>query len=256
MLGYFPWAKREVTFDGRGCKRGDKIPSVRLVQEWLTLRGFCVLIDSDFGPATERAVRAFQNSEHIPETGEVDQSTFSALTVPLQRVLTSIQPDGKTLGQLIVAYAIQHLSEHPLEVGGQNRGPWVRLYMEGNEGKEWAWCAGFVCFLMRQAACSLNQLLPIKPTFSCDELVSRAQAKGFFVSGLHLSNPLAQLSPGSIFLNRKNPTDWTHTGIVISVHEETFETIEGNTNDNGDREGYEVCRRIRSYDRKDFICIP
>jgi hypothetical protein len=34
-----------------------------------------------------------------------------------------------------------------------------------------------------------------------------------------------------------------------------FETIEGNTNDDGSREGYEVCRRFRSYQKTDFILI-
>ena len=33
----------------------------------------------------------------------------------------------------------------------------------------------------------------------------------------------------------------------------TFATIEGNTNDEGSREGYEVCRRVRGRGSKDFI---
>lgn len=36
-----------------------------------------------------------------------------------------------------------------------------------------------------------------------------------------------------------------HTGIVISVDDHTIHTIEGNTNDTGSREGYEVCIRTR-----------
>ena len=156
---------------------------------------------------------------------------------------------------MVIGYATQHLAEYPREVGGQNRGPWVRLYMEGNEGKEWAWCAGFACFILRQAAETLLTALPVKPTFSCDELAARARSAGIFLSGFHLSDPTNQLTPGSIFLNRKSQTDWNHTGIVTAVYKETFETIEGNTNDAGEREGYEVCRRSRSYDKKDFIVI-
>jgi hypothetical protein len=49
--------------------------------------------------------------------------------------------------------------------------------------------------------------------------------------------------------------DWVHTGLVLSAGKETFETIEGNTNDAGDREGYEVCRRVRGYKGKDFIVL-
>jgi len=36
-----------------------------------------------------------------------------------------------------------------------------------------------------------------------------------------------------------------HTGFVEKVVKENIHTIEGNTNDTGIREGYEVCRRIR-----------
>jgi hypothetical protein len=61
--------------------------------------------------------------------------------------------------------------------------------------------------------------------------------------------------PGSIFLNRRVGGDWVHTGIVTGAAADTFETIEGNTNDAGDREGYEVCRRVRGYGNKDFIMV-
>lgn len=36
-----------------------------------------------------------------------------------------------------------------------------------------------------------------------------------------------------------------HTGFVEQVVNDTIHTIEGNTNDTGSREGYEVCRRYR-----------
>lgn len=37
-----------------------------------------------------------------------------------------------------------------------------------------------------------------------------------------------------------------HTGIVENVGHTTVTCIEGNTNDDGSREGYEVARRIRT----------
>lgn len=36
-----------------------------------------------------------------------------------------------------------------------------------------------------------------------------------------------------------------HTGIIESVENDNIHTIEGNSNDEGSREGYEVCRRVR-----------
>jgi hypothetical protein len=253
----YSWAKQELLLD-RTYKRGDKGNMVAIIQEWLTLRGQHVKIDKAFGPATESAVKTFQATEEISITGQVDNPTYTALTSPLLRALTPIALPSKPFSDLVVAYAQQHLAQHPLEIGGANCGPWVRLYMRGKAGQEWAWCAGFVCFIMNQAADTMKIPAPLKTTFECDALATAAKKKGLFVSEKDISRgklPKSEMSPGSIFLNRKTDGDWTHTGLVIAFHKETFETIEGNTNDSGDREGYEVCRRVQGYKNKDFITI-
>jgi hypothetical protein len=90
--------------------------------------------------------------------------------------------------------------------------------------------------------------LPIAPSFSCDSLAASAKDKGKFVGR-------DKAGLGSFFLVRNTPSDWTHTGIVVSASAETFKTIEGNTNDDGNREGYEVCARTRGYSSMDFIKI-
>ena len=54
---------------------------------------------------------------------------------------------------------------------------------------------------------------------------------------------------------RRTSTDWTHTGLVTAFGDELFHTVEGNTNDEGSREGYEVCARMRGYGSKDFIML-
>jgi len=224
---------------------------VRLVQEWLCLHGINLMIDGDYGPATTEAVREFQRQGSLKATGKVNRTTFEALVGPLDRALQGISTGTRTLGELGVAYARQHLAQSPREIGGQNRGPWVRLYMNGNEGPEWPWCAGFVCFVLRQAAKALDLPMPIRSSFSCDSLAASAKEKGRFLFGSDQGR--GRVAPGALFLSRRTSTDWTHTGIVVSADVETLETIEGNTNDAGDREGYEVCRRIRGYEDKDFV---
>src|SRR5215813_10214762 len=113
-------------------RKGDEQGQVKLVQEWLCLHGEHVVIDGDFGPATEAAVKDFQAKSGVGVTGIVDAGTFAQLVRPMTAALAAIPARGRSLGELVVAYAQQHLAQHPLEVGGQNRGPWVRLYMEGN----------------------------------------------------------------------------------------------------------------------------
>lgn len=227
-------------------QKGSKKGQVKLIQEWLSLHGERVATDGDYGPATEEAVKEFQAKEKLEVNGVVDEATFVHLVAPMTAALAPISADGRSLGDMIVAYARQHLAQHPREVGGQNRGPWVRLYMDGNEGQPWAWCAGFVCFCLKQACNTLKIDLPITPSFSCDSLAASAKVKEIFVGR-------KDAGPGSFFLYRRTPTDWTHTGIVVIANSETIKTIEGNTNDSGSREGYEVCARTRGYGKMDFI---
>jgi hypothetical protein len=56
--------------------------------------------------------------------------TFSALIYFIKEALKPIDPSNRTARQLVVAYARQHLKQNPVEVGGENKGPWVRLYMK------------------------------------------------------------------------------------------------------------------------------
>jgi hypothetical protein len=243
----------DLTFTGP-CQRGDKGKAVRLIQEWLCLHGYFVKIDWDFGPATKAAVSQFQNKHQLPPNGIVRKTTFEALIGPMRAALEPIAPEGQSLGRLIAAYARQHVRQHPREIGGRNRGPWVRLYMNGREGPEWPWCAGFVSTLVRQACETLNAPLPITPSVSCDSLAYSATGRDIFITETAAADR-GRITAGSLFLCRRTPTDWTHTGIVLRAEADYFLTAEGNTNDDGSPEGYEACLRTRGYKAKDFIVI-
>jgi hypothetical protein len=244
---------------GRNYQKGDTDGQVSLIQEWLCLNGFGIVIDGDFGPATDYAVREFQKVNRLQVDGIVGQDTFKCLIKPMTNALIPIAPDGKSLGQMVVAYAEQHFQQKPREVGGQNMGPWVRLYMNGNEGVKYPWCAGFVSFILRQVCQSLDKPQPIPYTFLCNDLAASAKANGMFLAEnqVNKSQIQSQIKPGAIFLQRKKATtsNWEHTGIVICADTDVFHTIEGNTNNNGSREGYEVWQQTKNYINRDFILI-
>lgn len=225
---------------------------VRLVQEWLCLNGHNVVIDNDFGGATEEAVKDFQRKSDLQSTGQVDQRTMDALVQPMLR---AIAPDATPAGSLAaqaVRIAQRHLAEHPREIAGPNCGPWVRLYMDGHEGKDFLWCAGFVSYVLGQACRDLGQPRPIVKSQSCDALARDAKEKGIFFPGNANPRPEA----GWVFVRRRVENDWNHTGLVIGAEATVFRTIEGNTNDDGSREGYEVCALTHAYAEKyDFIRI-
>jgi hypothetical protein len=238
----------------RNYRRGMKGKKVRLIQEWLCLHGYNIFIDGDFGPATESAVRAFQRKKRLKVDGIVGPKTFAKLIQPMTEALQPIDRNGKSVGKMVIAYAKQHLRQHPREIGGQNKGPWVRLYMKGHDGIEWPWCAGFVSFVLEQVCERLNSHPPLQTSFSCDSLAASAKENGIWLKESEAQNR-GLIKSGSFFLSRRTPTDWVHTGIVLRAEKDLFQTIEGNTNDDGNREGYEVCQRVRGYKKKDFILI-
>ena len=246
---------KELEYPGM-VSRGNRGKRARQVQEWLSLHGEHVSVDGAFGPASQAALRKFQSRNDLTVTGTLTRASFDALTEPMRKALEPLTNAPVNLGAAVIRHARAHLKQHPREIGGQNRGPWVRLYMDGHEGNDWPWCAGFVCFVLKQACASLDVSMPFPRSFSCDVLAGQGKEKGIFVKDSALVDDPARIGPGAIFLKRRTATDWTHTGIVSGIDdEEVFSTVEGNTNDEGSREGYEVCARTRGFGRIDFLQI-
>jgi peptidoglycan hydrolase-like protein with peptidoglycan-binding domain len=226
--------------------------AVRRVQEWLTLGRIGVKIDGSFGPATETAVRMLQAQKSLPVNGVVDEDTYSVLLSPIAAALAPT-PSSGSLGADIIAVGEQHVAQHPREIGGENSGPWVRMYMNGDEGVDFPWCAGFACFVMKQAAA--GRPLPFTPGISCDGIAQSARERGLLRDGGTIKPE--DITPGSFFLVRRaTAPGWHHTGLVVAANGSTVTTLEGNTNDDGSREGYEAIRRVRTLAAVDYIILP
>lgn len=234
-------------------KRGHKGKEVKKVQEWINLwrhqeplQLFRVVVDGIFGFQTESAIKAFQSLHLFETTGIVDQQTFQRLTSPMRQAFAPIVRN--TLNDLIVSYAEQHLKNFPRELNNRNEGPWVRAYMDGHEGAEWAWCVGFVQTVLDQAFDTMNASFKlIQPhTYSCDILGKHGLDQGVLVRNKDLKKDISSVRPGDVFLVVRTKFDWVHTGIITRIDGDWIHTIEGNTNDEGVREGFEVCRRMRN----------
>ncbi|WP_221392545.1 peptidoglycan-binding protein [Dyadobacter sp. NIV53] len=240
--------------NGAGNKKNDVIK----IQSWLTLfamsnpsSGTATGIDGDYGTATEKAVINFQKAKNLSETGVIDQETFSLLCEPMKDAFEG-NVSGNGLRELVVNTALNHLKSVPFELvinNEANSGPWVRAYMGGNEGTEWFWCMGFVQAIIDQAATlqgkNFKTLMPL--TYSCDTVGTTGLQKGLLQRFASVRSNPEKVRPGDIFLLQKTPHDWTHTGIITKIDNDTFETVEGNTNNGGSNNGNAVLKRVRNF---------
>lgn len=77
----------EMLRSGPTLRRGSKGPAVAALQTALNALGSDLTVDGDFGPKTEKAVRAFQESAGIKVDGIVGPQTKGALAQALGRVV-------------------------------------------------------------------------------------------------------------------------------------------------------------------------
>ncbi len=255
-------AEAETAFPGElsidNGKAAKTKQQVRRVQEWLHLHGFATPVDGNFGESTKTQLARFQEKKGRVPTGKLDEETWTLLVAPMLRALARTDPaPGTSLQEAMTKVALQHIAQMPREVGGQNRGPWVRLYMAGNQGDDQLWCAGFVCFIAAQAARDLKTQPPFRRQVGVDALVADAIGSERFIDGASLdpSRRSSKIPPGSIYVVRKSKENWTHCGIVNSLAETTFDTLEGNTSIDGGNNGTVAMEGNRSYDNKDFLLL-
>ena len=92
-------------------RRGVTGPNVQELQQALTEVGFRTPPDGDFGPATERAVMAFQRSEGLIADGIVGDKTYEALKIALtnEHILEKEGPNGKRVHNVINRLTQHHI---------------------------------------------------------------------------------------------------------------------------------------------------
>jgi len=245
------------------CQVGSKGQDVKKVQEWLCINAFqypqaaiATTVDGVYGNATALAVKNFQNLVGLPATGTVDKMVFERLTQPLHKAFdTQLEPTGN-LRSLVVKYADNHLQNRPRELqydAQQNLGSWVRSYCNGADGTPYKWCMGFVQTVLDQASSTLDRrftdLMPM--SLSCDTVGTTAIQNKSLVRSQDVRKTPSLAKPGDVFLLRtaQNAMDWFHTGIISRVIGDCFETIEGNTDQQGSSNGTGVFARTRNFQK-------
>ena len=122
------------------------------------------------------------------------------------------------------------------ETGGFNRGPYVEMYLASVDlGPGYAWCAAFVSWCYQNAGVDAPRSGWV-PSYALKD--KRIYQRGKF----QLQKPQS----GDVFLIWYNSLNRpAHIGFVDEWNEDWVITVEGNTNDNGSREGDGVYRKRR-----------
>lgn len=160
---------------------------------------------------------------------------------------------------LQIALAEVGVEEQPR---GSNRGPRVDQYQAATNlaPKDWgAWCAAFVCWCMMQAMAEARAR-GVRYTFNRMVTASvrgnvekngkggiRAWSLAQDDSTSTRDDPGRDILPADIILFSK----FSHVAIAVTAPdaEGYFETVEGNTNDKGGREGYIVVHKTGAHRR-------
>lgn len=142
-----------------------------------------------------------------------------------------------SLAQKALDIALTHegISEGPKH---NNSGPVVDQYLKSvglNPG--YAWCMAFVYWCVGKAADMLEIKNPLVKTGGVMRQWNETTLR-------KLPKTSRGIQPGDIFIMDFGKGTG-HTGFVEKIEGSLVHTIEGNTNDDGSREGYEVAKRQR-----------
>lgn len=124
---------------------------------------------------------------------------------------------------------------------GSNSGPMVSKYLLSVGLKPgYPWCQAFMYWCYATAAARMGIKCPVIRTAAVHDLWNRTP-----VFMKHTAKDMEAIQPGAQFI-LLFAGGTGHTGIVERVDGNIICTIEGNSNNNGSREGYAVVRHRRS----------
>ena len=139
----------------------------------------------------------------------------------------------------------------------QNAGSCIQKYQASTSlaGQGWPWCAAFVDWCVQKyAAEGGSDIAQVPRTASAFGLLTWGNDNHFHVFNPPVHGVGDKPRPGDIVVY-----EFSHTGIVSREGDANhdFYAIEGNTNPQGGRDGYEVAERGRPYSSvKGFVRLP
>jgi hypothetical protein len=222
-------------------RKGDRGAQVRQLQTLLAQRGYAADINGTFDTKTWQATRAFQtqnldqHGQPLVVDGVAGPLTWWSLQHPKPFIRTPSAVDyaklpasgGSRRGRGAPAAADGAQKAKDPQIGGDNRGPFVRKYLAPaglDEGL--SWCAGFVSWCFMQASGGDKAAMPFSYVASARSLLAEFKQQGWSSAPGSGYEPV----PGDVVVWwRVSLAGWLgHTGLVHSVQDGMLYTIEGN----------------------------
>lgn len=244
-------------YPGRVIKMGEsdarvvKSLKTQLNSVLVLRRDEAIKLDTDaptFDATMKSAVKLFQSrgidrlGNPLKIDGEIGAITWAALFG--EEKVPTVDAASDTLLAQVLKVAAGEEARHVREVPEHsNAGPDVERYLRSvGLGGGNSWCAAFVYWCFGEAAKTLNRANPLFKTGGCLAHWNGAPSKGAqrILSTKAQADP-GLLQPGMIFI-MDHGAGLGHTGLIESVAGGILTTIEGNSNNNGSRDGTGVFR--------------
>ncbi len=227
----------------RLMKLGMEGDDVRALQQHLIERGYDIHSEGSFDAETQKAVRDFQarnldqHGNPLVVDGQVGDLTWWSLTHPKPlitppaaidyKVMPPPEAGGTAMGRAALQVALNELIAGAGEVGGDNRGPFVKKYLSIaglSEGQPW--CASFSSWCFVEAAGHDLSRLPFRPSAGARDLLRQLKSKELAFAPSEREMP----QPGDlVFWWRESLASFKgHVGFVHQLKDGMLYTIEGN----------------------------
>lgn len=165
----------------------------------------------------------------------------------------------KTIAALALQIAISQIGQKEAP-GNKNTGVMVDKYLAAvglNPG--YPWCQAFVNWCYEQAALQLGVPEPVPNTGGVLECWRRVAPQQKIVRAVLLANH-DLIQPGDQGIMKLGTKGAGHTFLIVRTERRSgagliLHTIEGNTNEAGEREGYKVAYKERRLDMKELVGI-
>jgi len=196
------------------------------------------IVDSDYTPKIDPNNDANINNDPEdttpktkPEYIDPEQGSSSGIVSDFAKEMVRIAQT-----QVGVVEKPTNSNSGPEVEGVYQRSTWLN-------GTGWAWCAAFICYLFKTAASKngIQYSFKLPKTAGAFDFKNWAQANSKYVE--IINPPFDKILPGDIII-----FNFSHIGISISTSSGgSIDTIEGNTDAAGSREGGGVFKKTRKF---------